>query len=85
MEACTRAGVLVVNQAGGNAEAVAEHALALMLVYLLALLLISFEAFNRGIIFQILYPVLALLLTSSTTARSVGRNSWACIIEATGT
>ncbi|HJM90810.1 MAG: hydroxyacid dehydrogenase [Alphaproteobacteria bacterium] len=28
---CTKAGVLVVNQAGGNAEAVAEHALALML------------------------------------------------------
>lgn len=29
--ACTEAGVLVVNQAGGNAEAVAEHALALLL------------------------------------------------------
>jgi D-3-phosphoglycerate dehydrogenase len=29
--ACTRAGVLLVNQAGGNAEAVAEHALALLL------------------------------------------------------
>jgi D-3-phosphoglycerate dehydrogenase len=28
---CTKAGVLVVNQAGGNAEAVAEHALALIL------------------------------------------------------
>ena len=28
---CTRAGVLVVNQAGGNKEAVAEHALAMML------------------------------------------------------
>lgn len=31
LEACTEAGVLVVNQAGGNAEAVAEHALALLL------------------------------------------------------
>ncbi|MBW6401876.1 3-phosphoglycerate dehydrogenase [Roseomonas sp. HJA6] len=29
--ACTRAGVLVVNQAGGNAEAVAEHAVGMML------------------------------------------------------
>ena len=31
MKACTRAGVLVVNQAGGNAEAVAEHALGMLL------------------------------------------------------
>src|SRR4029079_9022748 len=31
LKACTDAGVLVVNQAGGNAEAVAEHALAMML------------------------------------------------------
>jgi D-3-phosphoglycerate dehydrogenase len=31
LDACTKAGVLVVNQAGGNAEAVAEHALALLL------------------------------------------------------
>lgn len=29
--ACTKAGVLVVNQAGGNAQSVAEHAIALML------------------------------------------------------
>src|SRR5262249_49809658 len=29
--ACTAAGVLVVNQSGANAEAVAEHALAMML------------------------------------------------------
>lgn len=29
--ACTRAGVLLVNQAGGNAEAVAEHAVGMML------------------------------------------------------
>jgi D-3-phosphoglycerate dehydrogenase len=28
---CTRAGIIVVNQAGGNREAVAEHALAMML------------------------------------------------------
>lgn len=31
VDACTRAGVLVVNQAGGNANSVAEHTLALML------------------------------------------------------
>lgn len=31
VEACTAAGVLAVNQAGGNAEAVAEHILAFML------------------------------------------------------
>ena len=31
VEACTRAGVLAVNQAGGNSEAVAEHVLGLML------------------------------------------------------
>ena len=30
-EACTDAGVLVVNQSGGNAHSVAEHALAMML------------------------------------------------------
>ena len=29
--ACTRAGVLVVNQAGGNAQSVAEHAIGLMI------------------------------------------------------
>ncbi len=31
LKACTEAGVLCVNQAGGNKEAVAEHALAMML------------------------------------------------------
>ncbi len=31
IKACTEAGVLVVNQAGGNREAVAEHALGMML------------------------------------------------------
>lgn len=31
IQACTDAGVLVVNQAGGNADSVAEHAYALML------------------------------------------------------
>jgi D-3-phosphoglycerate dehydrogenase len=31
LDACTRAGILAVNQAGGNREAVAEHALAMML------------------------------------------------------
>lgn len=34
VEACTAAGVLVVSQAGGNAEAVAEHALGMMLMLL---------------------------------------------------
>jgi D-3-phosphoglycerate dehydrogenase len=29
--ACTAAGVAVVNQAGGNADSVAEHTLAMML------------------------------------------------------
>jgi D-3-phosphoglycerate dehydrogenase / 2-oxoglutarate reductase len=32
LEACTRAGVIAVNQAGGNLEAVAEHTLGLMLM-----------------------------------------------------
>src|SRR6202051_4100901 len=31
VEACTKAGVLVVNQSGGNAHSVAEHALAMLL------------------------------------------------------
>jgi D-3-phosphoglycerate dehydrogenase / 2-oxoglutarate reductase len=31
LEACTKAGVLVVNQSGGNREAVAEHVIALMI------------------------------------------------------
>jgi len=31
VEACTKAGVLVVNQSGGNAHSVAEHALGMML------------------------------------------------------
>jgi D-3-phosphoglycerate dehydrogenase len=31
VQACTSAGVLVVNQAGGNAQSVAEHAIGLML------------------------------------------------------
>lgn len=31
VDACTNAGVLAVNQAGGNAEAVAEHVMAMML------------------------------------------------------
>ena len=31
LEACTRAGVLAVNQAGGNKQAVAEHAFGMML------------------------------------------------------
>lgn len=31
LEACTRAGVLAVNQAGANAQSVAEHAIAMMI------------------------------------------------------
>lgn len=34
VEACTRAGIAVVNQAGGNAEGVAEHTLGMMLALL---------------------------------------------------
>lgn len=34
VDACTRAGVAVVNQAGGNAEGVAEHAIAMILALL---------------------------------------------------
>jgi len=34
VDACTAAGVLVVNQSGGNAEGVAEHAVAMMLAVL---------------------------------------------------
>lgn len=34
VEACTKAGIPVVNQAGGNAEGVAEHAVGMMLVLL---------------------------------------------------
>jgi D-3-phosphoglycerate dehydrogenase len=34
VDACTRAGIPVVNQAGGNAEGVAEHAVGTMLVLL---------------------------------------------------
>lgn len=34
LQACTRAGVAVVNQAGGNAEGVAEHAVGMMLTLL---------------------------------------------------
>ncbi|MCR0981081.1 NAD(P)-dependent oxidoreductase [Roseomonas populi] len=34
VDACTAAGVAVVNQAGGNAEGVAEHALGMMLLLL---------------------------------------------------
>lgn len=47
------------------------YAFALTLVYLLGLLLFAFEAFNRGIVIQILYPALALLITalSITTFR----------------
>ena len=40
------------------------HAIVLTLVYLLGLLLFAYEAFNRGIVIQILYPALALLLTA---------------------
>ncbi|HYL89316.1 MAG TPA: hydroxyacid dehydrogenase [Burkholderiales bacterium] len=34
VDACTQAGIAVVNQAGGNAEGVAEHALGMMLALL---------------------------------------------------
>jgi len=37
---------------------------ALTLIYLVGLLLISFEFFNQGVIIEILYPTLALLITA---------------------
>ncbi|OQY95879.1 MAG: hypothetical protein B6D41_05605 [Chloroflexi bacterium UTCFX4] len=40
------------------------YAFALTLIYLLGLLLAAFEVFNRGVVIQILYPGLALLLTA---------------------
>ncbi|MCX7383597.1 MAG: hydroxyacid dehydrogenase [Alphaproteobacteria bacterium] len=45
LDDCTKAGVLVVNQAGGNKEAVAEHALAMMLC--LAKRIIETDRFMR--------------------------------------
>ena len=47
VDACTAAGVLVVNQAGGNAEAVAEHAMA-MILSLLKRIGESDRALRRG-------------------------------------
>jgi adenylate cyclase len=41
------------------------YAVALTFIYLLGFLLFAFEAFNRGVIIQILYPALALLLTAA--------------------
>ena len=46
LKACTQAGVLVVNQAGGNSEAVAEHALGMMLC--LSKRIIQVDRFIRG-------------------------------------
>ena len=45
LDDCTRAGVLLVNQAGGNKEAVAEHALAMLLC--LAKRIIETDRFMR--------------------------------------
>ena len=42
------------------------YSVALTLVYLVGLLLFAFDAFNRGVVIQILYPALALLLTSAS-------------------
>ncbi|TAH51881.1 MAG: adenylate/guanylate cyclase domain-containing protein [Chloroflexota bacterium] len=41
------------------------YAVIVTLVFLLGLLLFAFEAFNRGVVIQILYPALALLLTAA--------------------
>jgi D-3-phosphoglycerate dehydrogenase len=51
LEACTRAGVLVVNQAGGNREAVAEHVLA-MLLCLSKRLMEADRAIRRRLVFD---------------------------------
>lgn len=40
------------------------YGLALTLLYLVALLLLTFEMFNRGTVVQVLYPALALILTA---------------------
>lgn len=42
------------------------YAVALTLVYLVGLLLFSFDAFNRGFVIPLLYPALALILTSAS-------------------
>ena len=47
LEDCTRAGVLVVNQSGGNAEAVASHVLA-MLLMLSKRIIQTHHALRRG-------------------------------------
>ena len=47
VDACTRAGVLVVNQAGANAESVAEHTIAMMLT-VLKRIAASDRALRRG-------------------------------------
>ena len=47
VEDCTRAGVLVVNQSGGNAEAVASHVLA-MLLMLSKRIIQTHHALRRG-------------------------------------
>lgn len=47
LDACTKAGVLAVNQAGSNAESVAEHALAMM-ISLLKNLAFADHALRRG-------------------------------------
>ncbi|MCC7163164.1 MAG: adenylate/guanylate cyclase domain-containing protein [Anaerolineae bacterium] len=41
------------------------YAVALTLVYLVGLLLFSFDAFNRAFVIPLLYPALALILTSA--------------------
>jgi D-3-phosphoglycerate dehydrogenase len=51
LDACTRAGVLVVNQAGGNREAVAEHVLA-MLLCLSKRLMEADRAIRRRLVFD---------------------------------
>lgn len=47
LDACTDAGVLVVNQAGSNAEAVAEHTLAMM-ISVLKNIALSDRALRKG-------------------------------------
>lgn len=42
------------------------YAVALTLVYLVGLLLFSFDAFNRGFVIPLLYPALALIFTSAS-------------------
>ena len=68
VEACTKRGILVVNQTGGNAEAVAEHAVGMMISLLKNLEPAWIPGFLITYIFSILYSSLGGEKTSIATA-----------------